>query len=139
MVSMSWKIVSVTQYQFYKIITCTKLYSDVLLRILTSTSFSLSPYIYIYIYIKKQIYNLYWQLLSSILAQMKTEKDHKGLITQGSIMVAPQEVYDNTNWTLVESKQTRNLKEKERLQHMAKCPPLPTVNKGSPLPSKKAK
>ena len=38
---------------------------------------------------------------------MKTNKDPKGLITQDSIIVAPQELNDDTNWTLVESKQTR--------------------------------
>ena len=62
---------------------------------------------------------------------MKTNNDPKGLITQDSIMVAPQELNDNANWTLVESKQTRKLQEKERLQNLAQFPPLPTVNEGS--------
>ena len=62
---------------------------------------------------------------------MKTNKDPKGLITQDSIMVAPRELNDDANWTLVESKQTRKLREKERLENLAQFPPLPTVNEGS--------
>ena len=46
-------------------------------------------------------------------------------------MVAPQELNDDANWTLVESKQTRKLREKERLENLAQFPPLPTVNEGS--------
>ena len=46
-------------------------------------------------------------------------------------MVAPQELNDDTNWTLVESKQTRKLREKERLQNLAQFPPLPMMNEGS--------
>ena len=62
---------------------------------------------------------------------MKTNKDPKGLITQDSIMVAPRELNDDANWTLIESKQTCKLWEKERLQNLAQFPPLPTVNEGS--------
>ena len=51
-------------------------------------------------------------------------------------MVAPQESNADTNWTLVESKQTRKLREKVRLQHLAWFPPLPAVNEGSVTRSK---
>jgi len=62
---------------------------------------------------------------------MKTNKDPNGLITQESIMVAPQELNDDASWTLVESKKTRKQNKKERLQHLAQFPPLPKVKDGS--------
>ena len=40
-------------------------------------------------------------------------------------------VNDDANWTLVESKQTSKLQEKERIQNLAQFPPLHTVNEGS--------
>ena len=46
-------------------------------------------------------------------------------------MVAPQELNDDANWTLVESKQIQKLRQKESLQNLAQFPPLPTVNEGS--------
>ena len=63
------------------------------------------------------------------------QQDPRGLITQDSIItysiiVAPQELNDDTNWTLVESKQTHKLQEKKRLQNLAQLPHLPTVNEG---------
>ena len=66
---------------------------------------------------------------------MKTNKDHKGLITQDSIMVTPQELNDDAHWTLVESKQTQKFQEKERLQNLTQFPPLLTVNEGSAVMS----
>ena len=50
---------------------------------------------------------------------MKTNKDPNGLITQESNMVAPQELFDDASWTIVESKKTRKKNKKERLQHLA--------------------
>ena len=62
---------------------------------------------------------------------MKTDKDPNGLITQESNMVAPQELFDDASWTIVESKKTRKQNKKERLQHLAQFPPLPKVKGGS--------
>ena len=69
---------------------------------------------------------------------MKTNKDTTGLITQASIMVAPQELNDDANWTLVQSKKTRKQKEKERQEHLAQFPPLSTENEGSVAKSKES-
>ena len=46
-------------------------------------------------------------------------------------MVSQQGLNDDVNWTLVEAKQTRKLREKERLQNLTQFPLLPTVNEGS--------
>ena len=61
---------------------------------------------------------------------MKTNKDPNRLITQESIIVAPQELNDDASWTLVESKKTLKQNKKERLQRLAQFPPLLKVREG---------
>ena len=132
MVSMPWKMVSKTQYRFYKIIPwnmliCTfiskKKYTSIVLTYWNNINYTTlygatlqwilkSALFFISIFLshnrQKQItskhqtfFSTLWQLLSSILTQMKTNKDHKWLIIQDSIIVAPQELKGYTNWTLV--------------------------------------
>ena len=60
---------------------------------------------------------------------MKITKDTTWLITQDSIMVAPQEVNDDANWTLVESKKTQKERKKAKQENFAAFPPLPSIKK----------
>ena len=58
---------------------------------------------------------------------MKTTKDTTGLITQDSIMVAPQQLNDDAGWTLVQSKKTQKERKKAKQEQLAAFPPLPNI------------
>ena len=58
---------------------------------------------------------------------MKTTKDPTGLITQDSIIVAPQELNDDASWTLIQSKKTRKERQKAKEKNLTAFPPLPSI------------
>ena len=60
---------------------------------------------------------------------MKTIKDTTGLLIQHSIMVAPQEINDNADWSLVQSKKTQKKRQKAKQENLATFPPLPSIQK----------
>ena len=60
---------------------------------------------------------------------MKTAKDTTGLITQDSIMVAPQQLNDDTSWTLIQSKKTWKERKEAKQANLAAFPPLSSIQK----------
>ena len=71
-----------------------------------------------------------------MLTHMKNAKDTTGLITQDSIMVAPQELNDDAGWILVQSKKTWKERQKAKEENLAAFSPLLSIQKDDELVDK---